>query len=182
MLVSLVRVWQQQRWKNRKKLALLSVTVWEPGTGCHDVETRMWARTQETTDTWDNRERRRDEMQVAIFGVPNTVQRSTPSAVRCTAASWISEVRMPEQVACQSAQVRAVQFVVLCNSPEEIDVTACAQATPSSCPRLVLVAQVRDKRLYALFMTTSSNEPSMTERASVCKNEVLCGWMKHSTT
>ena len=35
--------------KNRKN-AFLSVTVWEPGTGGQDVETRVRARTHETTD------------------------------------------------------------------------------------------------------------------------------------
>ena len=102
-----------------------------------------------------------------FFGV-NAVQRCTPGAVRCTTPSWTSEVRMPELAACQSAQVQAVlahqrwarrfrrltllpwpipqvlQLVGLVNSLAEMVVAACAQAMSSSCPRLVLLAQVRD--------------------------------------
>ena len=37
---SLVRVAQQQRWKDQKKKFSLSVTVWEPGTGGQDMGTR----------------------------------------------------------------------------------------------------------------------------------------------
>ena len=42
--------------KNKQKL-FLSVTVWDPGTGGQDVETRAWAR-HTGQPTRDNRERR----------------------------------------------------------------------------------------------------------------------------
>ena len=88
-----------------EKTRFFCVTVWEPwslGLVWLDVETQAWAQhtrqpTRETT------ERRWDVMQVAIFGGVNAVQHHKPSAERCTAASWTSEVRIPELAACQSA-------------------------------------------------------------------------------
>ena len=50
MLDSLVRVSQQQRWKSRKKTALMFVSVWEPGTGGQEVETCRHNRAQNTRD------------------------------------------------------------------------------------------------------------------------------------
>ena len=87
-----------------EKLAFLSVTVWEPGTGGQDVETRVQARTHETTDTL------RCEAGGIFFGGVNAVQRQKPGAMRCTAPRWTSEVRMPELVACQSAPAQAVRL------------------------------------------------------------------------
>ena len=45
MLDSLVRVSQQQRWKNHKNTFFVChcLGAWEPGTGGQDVETRAWA-------------------------------------------------------------------------------------------------------------------------------------------
>ena len=66
----------------------------------------------------------------------------------------------------------------------EIVVAVCTLATPTSHPRLVFVAEgvaVRDAhpaedcRRHALFMTTSSNEPSTSERARVA---LVCAWMQ----
>ena len=118
-------------------------------------------------------------MQVANFLGLKAVQRRVPGAVRCTAPSWTSEVRMPELAAPPTAQVqamlarqaRALRLRRLTSLPygvfwsglrldvpgeelivgvecrglrhgiAELGVAACAQA---SCPRLVVLAQVRD--------------------------------------
>ena len=106
MLDFLVRVSKQQRWKNRKQLAFLSVTVWEPGSlglVWLDLETQAWAGhtrqpTRETTER--DAEMRRKWL---FFGGVNVFRHHVPGAVRCSAPSRTSEVRIPELVACQSA-------------------------------------------------------------------------------
>ena len=64
-------------------------------------------------------------MQVASYGGVKAVQHHKPVAVRCTAPSWTSEVRLAELVACQSAPAQAVGL-------------ACARRlrrlTPLPCP------------------------------------------------
>ena len=92
---SMVRVSQQQRRKNQKHNSLfLSVTVWEPGTGGQDVKhgcgpghTRQ--PTRETTES-------DAEMRCKwhFFGGVNAVWHHIPGAVRCTAPSRTSGVRM----------------------------------------------------------------------------------------
>ena len=153
-------------------------------TVCQDTKTRLRARTHETTDTRDNRERDAEiGCKWQFFGGVNAVQRRTPpSGVRCTAPNWTSEVRRRSWRHVNQLRFRRVWhgrvvFVVsrlchgpfhgvfgsglrldvpgeelivgvecrgLCDGLAELGVAACAQAMPSSCPRLVLVAEVRD--------------------------------------
>ena len=76
------------------------------------LEVRTWKH-ERGQDTRDNRHvRQREVLRCDVGGnfiwELRAVERHTPSAVRCTAPSWTSEVRMPELAACQSAQVQAV--------------------------------------------------------------------------
>ena len=59
------------------------------------------------------------------------------------------------------------------------------QATPTSRPRLGFRRRSPRWRRHALFMTTSSKELLKLRNTATshgCKNDVLCGGMKHSTT
>ena len=76
--------------------------AWEPGTGVARRGNTRVGRTHETTDTW------------ALCGGVNAVQRRKPDVVRCSAPSWTSEVRMPEQEACPSVQVRGHRRALEC--------------------------------------------------------------------
>ena len=78
---------------------------------------------------------------------------------------------------------RAWRGAASVTASREIVVAVGTQPTPTDRPRLVFVAEVRDCascpfgrcRRHALFMTTSSNEPSITERARVA---LACAWMQ----
>ena len=106
-------------------------------------------------------------MQVAIFlertgegrrGI-NSVHRHIPSAVRCTAPTWTSEMRMPQEEACRSEcrlRHRLVLLPIPTYSPQPALVRSVsqtsrhslveivAQTTPPSCPSLALVQEVSD--------------------------------------
>ena len=74
----------------------------------------------------------------------------------------------------------------------EFDATACAQSTPTGAPRLVSAAKGPRLRAtpiramtvgrHALSVTTSSNEPSMTDRARVALPCVLMQLLKLRNT
>ena len=84
---------------------------------------------QDTRDNRHVRQHRDAEMRCKwqVFRGVNAVQHLIPGAVRCTAPSGTSEVRMPELVACQSAPAQAVRL-----ASSSSDATAMAQFTGSS--------------------------------------------------
>ena len=93
--------------------------------------------------------------------------------------AWVRRLRrqtLPARCVSQISHLWRAQLVGLFNGLAEIVVAVCVQATPPSCPSLLLVAELRncaschsaeDCRRHAFFMTTSSNEPSWTEQARV---------------
>ena len=94
---------------------LVTTTMKEPkkcflelGIGGQDVCTWAWAgrmRQQRGTLRWGAWQ---------FLRRLNTVQRRTPGAMRCTALSWTSEVRMSEWEACRSARVHRHRHAVEC--------------------------------------------------------------------
>ena len=87
--------------------------------------------TTERHDTRDNGQVRQqraqcDMMMVVHLLTLSVVQRRTPSAMRCSAPSSTSEVRMPELAARQSAPSQAARLAW------RVDASAMAQSTGSS--------------------------------------------------
>ena len=65
------------------------------------------------------RQQRDAEMMVVAFFGLNAVQR-TPGAVRCTAPSWTSKVRVLELAACQSAQAIIQMLIIAQNKSHNL--------------------------------------------------------------
>ena len=132
------------------KNTFLSVTVWEPGTGGQDVKTRAWVGPtgQLTRETTRRNAMHRSKLDIggadAEAGGLSISSSSGDAGASSTGASTPSaRAHSGSGSICfaTSRQWRAARWPF--HQPP------CAQATPPSCPSLVLVAEVRDCARYA---------------------------------